>query len=149
MGATTRYDYAAYIKNQNIGNYPKIAELIRKGDISCLCQDARDLLADYLEGNKRSKGRPPKDQQELSEYLYEELESLKKYGRTRDKVVEYFITNATAENFKTILENLENDKMPITKARNELAKKEGISYKNIERLVRDFLKEGKLSENNP
>lgn len=149
MGATTRYDFAAYIRNQGRGDYPKIAELIRKGDISCLCQDARDLLADYLEGKKLPRGGKTKDQATLSQHLCDEMWNLETYGRTSDEIAEYFRKNATSENYKSILETLKSDKKITTKARAYLAKKEGMSIKNIEAVTNNYSKKNSCNSSAP
>lgn len=73
------YDYAEDILHNN---FAAVASLIRKGDISALDNEARNLLADFLEGKTKVGPKPDRFRYEFAERVYMEYESLKKHGRT-------------------------------------------------------------------
>jgi len=73
------YDYTEDILHKR---FTVIASLIRKGDISALNEEARNLLADFLEGKNKVGVKPDRYRYEFAETVYLEYESLKKYGRT-------------------------------------------------------------------
>lgn len=78
-----KYHYAEDILNRK---FKIVAELIRLGDISELDVEARNLLADYLEGKlKKSRGRP-KDNNEfdIAEYCFNEFSRLRREGLKRE-----------------------------------------------------------------
>lgn len=104
MGACIQYDYADDIKNHR---FEKVADLLRKGELSALDQTSLNLLADYLEGELRlPRGRKPHyDKFELAEYIYENVANLMRHGMTRGEAI------------------------------SELADREFMSGKNIERLL--------------
>jgi len=131
MGATFNQELAEDIKNLA---FRRVAELIRKGDISALDQESRELLADYLEGKwKRGKGAPRKNSSLEAENLYDECEHLMNYGMLHSEFLTYWNENATAENFGQIL--TPRKVMTRTKAIGVLADKLGMGVENVKRLV--------------
>lgn len=135
MPAKVTFDYAEYFRIQKRGNYPEIAKLIRQGDISDLCQDSRNLLANYLE---RRPGKPKGNDFFLAEHLYGELKCLQKYGRTHDKLLDYYKKNATQENYRTVFEPLKADKMDRESALERLAEKEKMTVKTVREKVEAY-----------
>jgi hypothetical protein len=95
-----RHDYAADIRNRRFG---KIALLIRGGDISSMDITARNLLADYLEGNlRRTKGRPKDTNEfETAEHCHAEFYRLKREGVKRKDALKIIANSLTVENIDT------------------------------------------------
>lgn len=134
MGATVRCDYAEDIKNHR---FSRIADLLRDGKINELNREEQSLLADFLEDRlKLPKGRRPHyDTLVLAEYLHNELQSLRTCGMTTAELAGYFQTNATVEDYKTLMESKKAARLNRKKALEILAGRESMSLKNVERLV--------------
>jgi hypothetical protein len=133
MGATIHYDYAEDIRNFD---FRQVAALIRKGDISALDQESRELLAGYLDGTrKRRKGRPRNDEFNLSQYLHNEYTCLRNFGKTSSEMSQYVQKHATADNLEQLNKECRKLGMKREEAIDVLAKKEGLNFKNVERLV--------------